>query len=324
MFEEIRKNNRQQRIVLHYDSASCHTSFEITRFLKGQKIELTGYPPYSPDLAPNDFYLFPSTKNKLRGQRFWSRKEAVDAHVLEIFKSEWKKCYNNWFRRMQKCIDHHENNSGLLVKRADFELKGTGFDWTASRVSNLQQPLSHGLNGPAWKTSMRCTREHLFSGASHARSGSEPKWQKQNPNSFVMSVRPPVRMSQAKDRFPRIVIIVILAEFCERFSYSAMRAELELKAGRGAESRTGPGSTLRTDQESKNGCRDWIRIKSKHTEESLSSYMVSGTVAFLTLYLRSKLGYSDDGATEIYHIFSTFVYVFPFWRDSGRQLLREI
>lgn len=33
--------------------------------------------------------------------------------------------------------------------------------------------------------------------------------------------------------------------------------------------------------------------------------------AFLTLYLRSKLGYSDDEATETYHVFSTFVYVFP-------------
>lgn len=33
--------------------------------------------------------------------------------------------------------------------------------------------------------------------------------------------------------------------------------------------------------------------------------------AFLTLYLRSKLDYTDDGATEIYHLFSTLVYLFP-------------
>ncbi|GBP82492.1 hypothetical protein EVAR_58538_1 [Eumeta japonica] len=36
------------------------TSAETTRFLEGQMIELTGHPPYSPDLAPNDFYLFPN------------------------------------------------------------------------------------------------------------------------------------------------------------------------------------------------------------------------------------------------------------------------
>ncbi|XP_038206265.1 peptide transporter family 1-like [Zerene cesonia] len=62
--------------------------------------------------------------------------------------------------------------------------------------------------------------------------------------------------AQVKDHFPRIVMLIILTEFCERFSYSGMRA-------------------------------------------------------FLTLYLRSKLGYTDEGATETYHVFSTFVYVFP-------------
>ncbi|GBP87527.1 hypothetical protein EVAR_57236_1 [Eumeta japonica] len=60
-------------------SRSCHTSVETIRFLEGQKIELTGHPPYNSDLAPNDSYLFPSVKNKLRGQRISRREEAVDA-----------------------------------------------------------------------------------------------------------------------------------------------------------------------------------------------------------------------------------------------------
>ncbi|GBP48136.1 hypothetical protein EVAR_74641_1 [Eumeta japonica] len=59
----------------------------------GKKTELTGHPPYSSDLTPNNFYLFPSVKNKLRGQRFSSHEEAVDVfemHMLEIPQSEWK------------------------------------------------------------------------------------------------------------------------------------------------------------------------------------------------------------------------------------------
>ncbi|GBP06009.1 Histone-lysine N-methyltransferase SETMAR [Eumeta japonica] len=86
VFEEIRKNNRQRRIILHHDNASCHTSTETTRFLEGQKIKLTGHPPYGPDLAPNDFYLLPSVKNKLRGQRFSNREEAVDAFKMHFCK----------------------------------------------------------------------------------------------------------------------------------------------------------------------------------------------------------------------------------------------
>ncbi|GBP31895.1 hypothetical protein EVAR_16670_1 [Eumeta japonica] len=64
---------------------------EVKAFLGiSQKIELTGHPPHSPDLASKDFYFSiysPSVKNKLRGQRFWSSEEAVDAfkvHVLDI------------------------------------------------------------------------------------------------------------------------------------------------------------------------------------------------------------------------------------------------
>ena len=66
------------------------------------------HPPYSPDLAPNDFFLFPYVKTKMRGQRFSTPEEAVDAfrmHVLQIPKLEWQKCFVNWFKRMQKCLD---------------------------------------------------------------------------------------------------------------------------------------------------------------------------------------------------------------------------
>lgn len=34
-------------------------------------------------------------------------------------------------------------------------------------------------------------------------------------------------------------------------------------------------------------------------------------VAILSLYLRDMLGYSDDGATVIYHSFTMFAYFFP-------------
>ncbi|GBP35415.1 hypothetical protein EVAR_94866_1 [Eumeta japonica] len=59
---------------VHHDNASCHTSAETTRFLEGQKIELTGHPPFSPDLVPNDLYLFPSVRNKIRDQLFRAAK----------------------------------------------------------------------------------------------------------------------------------------------------------------------------------------------------------------------------------------------------------
>ena len=45
----------------------------------GQNVELMGHPPYSPDLAPNDFFLFQHIKKKIRGQRFSLPDDAVEA-----------------------------------------------------------------------------------------------------------------------------------------------------------------------------------------------------------------------------------------------------
>ena len=105
IFQEIRKTNRRRRNTLHHDNASCHTSAQTTAFLSTQNIDLMIHPPYSPDLAPNDPLLFPYVKTKMRRQRFSTPEEAVDAfrmHVLEIPQSE---VFDNWFKRMQKCIE---------------------------------------------------------------------------------------------------------------------------------------------------------------------------------------------------------------------------
>ncbi|GBP84840.1 hypothetical protein EVAR_69416_1 [Eumeta japonica] len=49
----------------------------MTRFLEGQKIELMGHPPDILDMAPRDFYLLSSVKNKLCGKHFSSGEEGT-------------------------------------------------------------------------------------------------------------------------------------------------------------------------------------------------------------------------------------------------------
>ena len=65
-----------------------------------------GHSPYSPNLAPNDFFLlFSQIRTKLRWHRFLSPEEDVDVfknHVLEMFQAEWRKCYDILFERIQK------------------------------------------------------------------------------------------------------------------------------------------------------------------------------------------------------------------------------
>lgn len=73
-------------------------------------IERLPQPPYSPDICPNDFFLYGYIKNNLKGHRFKTRDELIQA-VLEIIqkieKSTWIAVYNQWMERLQKVIDNN-------------------------------------------------------------------------------------------------------------------------------------------------------------------------------------------------------------------------
>jgi histone-lysine N-methyltransferase SETMAR len=46
----------------------------VQEYLAKKKMAVFPHPPYSPDLSPCDFILFPKMKTKLKGRRF----DAVD------------------------------------------------------------------------------------------------------------------------------------------------------------------------------------------------------------------------------------------------------
>ena len=60
------------------------------------------HPPYSPDLAPCEFFLFRRMKCQMKGKRFADVKE-VKKKTLEVLKNisteEFQKCYQQWEKR---------------------------------------------------------------------------------------------------------------------------------------------------------------------------------------------------------------------------------
>ena len=67
------KKNRRWRITLYHDYTSSHTPAQTTAIVETQNIDSKSNPTYSPDLAPNDFILFPYVTNKLMRSEcmFW-------------------------------------------------------------------------------------------------------------------------------------------------------------------------------------------------------------------------------------------------------------
>ena len=55
---------------LHHDNAPAPASHLMQSFLVKHQITQVTQPPYSSDLVPCDFWLFPKLKSRLKGKRF--------------------------------------------------------------------------------------------------------------------------------------------------------------------------------------------------------------------------------------------------------------
>ena len=61
---------QNHRIHLHMDNAPAHRGRDVRRALLEMEWQQIPHPPYSPDLSPCDFFLFPYLKRKLRGREY--------------------------------------------------------------------------------------------------------------------------------------------------------------------------------------------------------------------------------------------------------------
>ena len=80
--KRLRENVRMKRPdqwrnntwLLHHDNGSAHAALLNRWFLTDNNMTVVPHPPYSPDVAPSDFFLFPKLKMKLRCEDFRRRK----------------------------------------------------------------------------------------------------------------------------------------------------------------------------------------------------------------------------------------------------------
>ncbi|UYV76189.1 hypothetical protein LAZ67_13002976 [Cordylochernes scorpioides] len=94
--------------ILHHDNARPHTAHLVTSFLAKNGTEILPQPPYSPDIAPNDFFLFPKLKAVLKGRHFDTREDIIEKSLLafkSIPKEAYKNCFDNWEKRWRWCVE---------------------------------------------------------------------------------------------------------------------------------------------------------------------------------------------------------------------------
>jgi hypothetical protein len=103
--EPTRPKLKAHGAFLHLDLAPPHLTSEKS---DEYGIRRLPHPPYSPDLASCDFWLFGYLKQSLEG-RFFDDDLAVEVAVSEILMSiepdVFVRVLAEWKRRLQQCID---------------------------------------------------------------------------------------------------------------------------------------------------------------------------------------------------------------------------
>ena len=92
----------------HQDNAPVHKSILVTDYLTQMGIKTVPHPPYSPDLAPCDFWLFPKLKENLRGNCYSTiedMKEAVTRVLNTLTQEDFQGAFQKLLERYNKCID---------------------------------------------------------------------------------------------------------------------------------------------------------------------------------------------------------------------------
>ena len=88
---------------------SFTTALSVQQFLAKNNMTVINQPPYSPDLAPCDFFLFPRMKRQMKGKSFADISE-VKMKTLEFLNNssteEFQKCFQQLEKRWHyKCIE---------------------------------------------------------------------------------------------------------------------------------------------------------------------------------------------------------------------------
>ena len=91
----------QKKVLFHQDNAPCHKSMKTMVKLNELSFELLPDAPYSPKLAPSDYWLFADMIKMLQGKRLGSNEEMI-AETEAYFESRDGSFYKKGIEKLMK------------------------------------------------------------------------------------------------------------------------------------------------------------------------------------------------------------------------------
>jgi hypothetical protein len=106
-WRSIEAAGNERKLLVYADNARPHTAKFSNQYFNKNRMKLASHPPYSPDLAPSDFYLFEHVKRCLAGLSFGDADHllaAVEGALEAIEKLTLQAVFLEWMDRLRKCI----------------------------------------------------------------------------------------------------------------------------------------------------------------------------------------------------------------------------
>ena len=91
-----------------HDNAPSHDAAIVKKFLENRNVAVLHYTPYSPDLAPTDYFLLTKLQFSLKGRHFQTVEEiqcAVTRELSNISKTAFLEGMKKLKQCANKCID---------------------------------------------------------------------------------------------------------------------------------------------------------------------------------------------------------------------------
>ncbi|KAJ4441025.1 hypothetical protein ANN_10874 [Periplaneta americana] len=110
LWDAVRRKRTEKWVennwFLMHDNAPAHRAIIVKNFLARHNITALDHPPYSPDLSPPDYFLFPRLKSHLKGRRFNAEEVIANATraLRRVSQNGFQACFQELYTRWQKCV----------------------------------------------------------------------------------------------------------------------------------------------------------------------------------------------------------------------------
>lgn len=101
-------------VIFLQDNATPHKGRNVIEFLSRKRWNVLPHSPYSPDLAPSDFFLFKMLKNFLRGRNFEDQ-QSLEAAVTTFFGSQEADFFRKPFFELKERLQYVIREEGSYV-----------------------------------------------------------------------------------------------------------------------------------------------------------------------------------------------------------------